>query len=147
MEALLRLLAVVLASACFIHASAAVHFVNLSSTNPVPPYTNWDTAATVIQDALDAASRGDEVIVTNGIYAAGNRKVGMDLLANRVVVAIPLVLRSVNGPSLTVIQGLRPDASTNGGPTARCVYLMDGASLSGFTLTNGGTAAGAEGER
>ena len=46
---------------------AATHFVSLGSTNPTPPYASWATAATNIQDAVEAAVAGDEVVVSNGI--------------------------------------------------------------------------------
>jgi len=112
---------------------ADVHYVDVNGTNATPPYTNWTTAATNIQDALDAAAAGDEVVVTNGIYATGWR----DTLGGgprRVAVEKPLSLRSVNGPQLTVIDG---------GHLYGCVNLTDdGSSLSGFTLRNGAASYG-----
>jgi hypothetical protein len=96
-------------------ARAGVRYVNASNASPTPPYTNWVTAATNIQDAVDAAAAGDEIMVTNGIYAP-------------VTVNTPVALQSVNGPAVTVI---------NGGGTARCLYLTNDAVMAGFTLTNG----------
>src|SRR5882672_5024109 len=77
-------------------ALAAVRYVDVNSTSPTPPYTSWATAATNIQDAVDAAVAGEEIVVTNGIYATGGRVTDSDSTTNRVVVDKPLSLRSVN---------------------------------------------------
>src|SRR5438067_2510200 len=102
-------------------ALAAVHYVDLNSTNATPPYTNWTTAAITIQDAVDAALAGDEVVVTNGLYAPIQYRTN------------GLSVRSINGPRFTVI---------NGGHSNPCAALTSGASLSGFTLTNGFSSYG-----
>ena len=48
-------------------ALAVVRYVDVNSTNAAPPFITWTTAATNIQDAVDAAVAGDEIVVTNGI--------------------------------------------------------------------------------
>jgi hypothetical protein len=47
-------------------------FVSLLGTHQAP-FTNWPGAATNIQAAIDAASAGDKVWVTNGIYSTGGK--------------------------------------------------------------------------
>ena len=116
----LRLPVITLLLAVF-NLSAATLYVSLVSTNPMPPYTNWVTAATNIQQAVGAAAAGDVVVVTNGAYPGG------------VTATNRLTLVSVNGPQSTVIDG--------GGGT-RCAVLASGASLSGFTLTGGADTDG-----
>jgi hypothetical protein len=108
-------------------ALAEVRYVDVNSTNATPPYITWATAATNIQAAVDAAVAGDEVVVTNGTYYGSG-------LGNRVRVNKPLTVRSANGPGATII-------SVFGSGTG-CVYLTNGASLSGFMLANGSSPGG-----
>src|SRR5208283_2063317 len=118
-----------------------IHFVSLASTNPTSPFLSWDTAATNIQDAIDAASvAGALVLVSNGVYDVGGRVV-YGSMTNLVAVNKPLAVRSVNGPAVTAIAGF----STNDNVSdIRCVYLTNNAALIGFTLTNGATIQGAD---
>jgi len=119
-------------------ASATTRYVNLNNPAPAPPYTSWTDAATNIQHAIDEAVDGDEIIVTNGVYATGGRAV-YGTMTNRVAIDKTVTVRSVNGPLLTVIEGRAVPGTTNGDGAIRCVYVGTNAVLSGFTLTNGHT--------
>jgi hypothetical protein len=103
----------------------SVYYVNQANPSPVFSYTSWGTAATNIQDAIDAAALG-------GLASEGT-------MTNRVVLTRPLTLRSVNGPAVTVIEGAAAPGGGNGDGAVRCAHVANGAVLSGFTLTNGHT--------
>ena len=118
-----------------------VHYVSLDSQAPLTPYASWNTAATDIQDAIDAVTvPGALVLVADGVYSTGG-KIVLGALTNRVAVDRPLVLRSVHGPALSTIQGYQVPAATNGDSAVRCVYLCERSALIGFTVTGGGTRA------
>ena len=130
-------LAAVISINISISAAAVTHYVDLNSTNATPPYTDWSTAATNIQSAIDAATDGDLVLVTNGVYATGGRVV-YGTLTNRVVINKAVTVQSVNGPAVTIINGYRvPSTSTAYINDVRCVYMTNNAVMNGFTITNG----------
>src|ERR1039458_5747539 len=103
-------------------SSTGTRYVNLSNPTPTPPYTTWATAAINIQDAVDAAVAGDQIMVTNGLYATGGRAV-YGAMTNRVGIDKAVTVRSVNGPLVTLIQGVAAPGTTNGDGAIRCVYL------------------------
>jgi hypothetical protein len=129
---------------CFgvFHIEAATYYVSANGTNPVPPYADWSTAATNLQDAASLAVSGDTILATNGVYDYG---AASDDGSNRVVLGSGVLLQSVNGPAYTMIQGFWDPVTTNGTESIRCVFLSSGATLSGFTLTNGSTSDGVGG--
>jgi hypothetical protein len=134
----LLLLAVIALACGALWSSAATLYVDTNSATPLPPYDSWAHAALTIQDAIDFASAGDVALVTNGTYAVGSRFVAGVSNANRVVINKALTVQSVNGPAFTTIQGARPDG-TNSPAAIRAVYLVNGAILSGFKISGGGT--------
>ena len=104
-----------------------IKYVALNNSNPASPYLSWATAATNIQDAINAAVPGNTVLVSNGVYGVGTTQ-DDQAIANRVVINKALTVRSVNGPAVTTISG---------GSNIRCAWMTNNALLAGFTITNG----------
>jgi hypothetical protein len=113
---------------------ADTHYVDINCATPVAPYLSWETAATVIQDAIDVSTNEDIVLVADGSYTTGGRAV-YGTLTNRIAVASGLSVKSVNGPSATFIIGKGP----NGNSAIRCAYVGTNSVLEGFSLLNGAT--------
>lgn len=114
-----------------------VHYVVKNNPNAQSPYTNWYTAAATIQAAIDVAVSNDIIMVTNGVYDTGAWPTNTGAIKNRILANKHVTIRSVNGPSVTVIKGAPGIDGMWGDGAIRCAYLNDGASLIGFTLTNG----------
>ena len=63
--------AIVLAVLGVSSAMAATHFVNAGNPNALSPFTNWFSAASTMQAAVDVATNGEEVVVVSGFYQTG----------------------------------------------------------------------------
>jgi hypothetical protein len=132
------LLSVLVFSSLTTPVFATIRYVNATSATPVAPYLSPANAAVTIQDALDVAVPGDQILVADGIYQTGGR-VYYGAVTNRVVVDKAVTVQSVNGPAATIIQGYQLPGVTNGDAAVRCVFLKSGATISGFTLSHGAT--------
>jgi hypothetical protein len=120
-------------------AFATTYYVDINSVNPTPPYTNWSTASTDIQSAVNQTTNGDLVLVNPGVYQSGGETVNGYGLTNRVAITTPITVESVDGPSVTTIGGYQVPSTTNGADAVRCLYMTNNAVISGFTLSNGAT--------
>ncbi len=127
-----------------VQVQLSFRYVDAASVNPVPPYTDWSTAARTIQDAIDVALPGEIVIVTNGVYATGGKVMAGDL-TNRVAINKAITVSSVNGATATTIFGAGAYSPLLGTSAVRCAWLTNGAMLNGFTLALGGTRTAGDG--
>lgn len=116
----------------YVIPTGCTHYVATTGT-PQAPYTNWATAAATIQQAADAASAGDVVLVAAGTYSTGGAT-GPGSLMCRVAITQAVQIVSLGGREVTSIVGA---------PSVRCAYVGNGAKLVGFTLANG-NAQGSE---
>ena len=88
------------------------------------PFTNWVSAATNVQAAIDAAHTGSVIWVGNGTYPSR-----VPVLLGKAV-----TLRSANGPSGVTLSGMN---------ISQCVMLShSNALLTGFTVRNGRASHG-----
>lgn len=109
--------------------------------NDMAAGTNWSSAKATIQAAIDVAPDGANILVSNGVYTTGGRRVN-GVITNRVAINKSIYIRSVNGPAVTIISGNRSE----GYDAVRCAYVGPGAILSGFMLTNGACLSGCQGD-
>ena len=115
-------------------------YVSATSGNDMNDGSTWALAKQTLQAGVDAATAGDTVLVTNGVYDTGGVIYPSGtVLTNRVAIHKPITVRSINGPFVTIIEGAKDPLTTNGNAAVRGVYLADGATLAGFTITNGAT--------
>ncbi|MEI6195451.1 MAG: choice-of-anchor Q domain-containing protein, partial [Verrucomicrobiota bacterium] len=82
----------------------------------------------------------------NGVYNTGGRIDSFgspfgNLLTNRLVITNSIVVHSVNGPQVTVIEGSQVPGTVNGLSAVRCLFIENNLNVmvSGFTLSNGAT--------
>lgn len=94
-------------------------YVDLQSATPIPPYTNWQTAATNVLDAVEEAQDADTVVVADGTYPT----------PQRIHLTNSIALVSANGAYQTTLAGYG---------TNWVLYVQHtGAVVNGFTITGG----------
>ncbi|MFA7158372.1 MAG: right-handed parallel beta-helix repeat-containing protein [Kiritimatiellia bacterium] len=135
--------ALLAAAAVFILPCALAddHYAARNGQTPIAPYTTWVTAASSIQDAVNAATTNDTVWVGPGRYTVPTNSV-FYIGTNVVYIDKPLTLRGSSGSySDTIIDG----SGTNRGVAA--VYrtsvagtriVIDGLTVSNCFATNSG---------
>jgi hypothetical protein len=137
-----RLVLVLTAVLCFLAPAdlCADYYAAKNGQTPVGPYTSWVTAASSIQDAVNAAPTNGVVWVGAGRYTVPTNAVYYTS-TNVVYIYKPLTLRSSNGvPASTIIDG---EGKYRGicwsyATTTTNQFLLDGLAISNCVATNAG---------
>jgi len=78
-----------------VQSNATLHYVSPNGLS-LYPYKSWEEAATNMIEAAAALEPGHTLLVTNGVYDAGAT----------IFISTPnITIQSVNGPSVTIIEG------------------------------------------
>ena len=113
-------------------AGAATHYVAAGGGNEAP-YTNWEMAAHSIQAAMDVATAGGVVVVSNGVYEERLDFGGKDLEVKS--------LYEETGDR-SVIEGTVIDAGGLGRAVRFGAGVTAASKLSGFTIRGGHATGG-----
>jgi hypothetical protein len=97
----------------------STYYVSILSGDDIQDGLTWPTAKKTIQNAITAASSGDTVVVSNGVY----------YLASELVISNAVTLLGVGGPTNTIIDGSN---------ACRCIRIENGeVKIEGFSIRNG----------
>ncbi|MFN2351762.1 MAG: right-handed parallel beta-helix repeat-containing protein [Kiritimatiellia bacterium] len=122
-------------------AVSTVHAADyyVASTNPTPehPYATWATAATNIQEAVNAASNEDTIMVRAGVYTLPANPVVAQSSTNVLYITKSLTLLGVDGPEVTFIDGENLYRGLYVNPADNIPAVLDG-----FTILNGRASQG-----
>jgi len=115
------------------------YYVDASKVGDLGAATSWATAKQTIQAAVDLARDGDTVWVQDGTYALGSGVASGSTQTNRVCITNSIILRSLNGPDVTFIQGAAGSNGSNDVDSVRGVFMATNSLLTGFTVSGGYT--------
>jgi hypothetical protein len=141
MRTIFRLAIITWLAFCTVSAWATDRYVAQNGQTPASPFTDWTSAASNIQDAINAAVNDDTVWVGAGLYLKPTNAVAFEG-TNVVYIDKRLSLRSSNSvPSSTIIDGEGANRViawnyTPASPTNR--FLLDGFTIRYGFATNRG---------
>ena len=122
------------------HFAAATQYVAQATGDDANDGLSWETAKATIQNAIDWAADGDEIVVADGVYTSGSEKQGITNWKNA-----HLFIRSVNGAKTTIIDGegrhrcvgMATRQPTDPPNSYAHESRTDYVTMDGFTLRNG----------
>ena len=122
------------------HYVATTQYVAQATGDDANDGLSWATAKATIQNAIDWAADGDEIVVADGVYTSGSEKQGITNWKNA-----HLFIRSVNGAKTTIIDGegrhrcvgMATRQPTDPPNSYAHESRTDYVTMDGFTLRNG----------
>ena len=121
-------------------ASRADYYAAQNGQTPAGPYTSWETAASNIQDAVNAAANNSTVWVGAGRYTVPPNATNY-WGSNVVYINRPLSLRSSNSSPDTVIidgEGKHRGLIWYFSSSSTSIFLLDGLTITNCSATNMG---------